>query len=203
MEEKYQHFLDSHSNQEDFCCVPYALMAILDEENLLTADINELKLANMLEFKIPERLKDKFPSAIVTDDTRDQGCHVRDLNKQIFRSLDIPLYEHYKKVEYKYIELYSKKTVMNMVNDFILNSLNHKNHLIIPIHFGTLMDDRPDDINKGRHTSLVVSYNEVNDIIKLFIPSEHGSFYKEFPFELFFDSMQVVDDGIWEISRKE
>lgn len=126
-------------------CVPSSLLLIFDRLNIepdflkdRDYDVKQFLLGSLLDLQISKDEASYFDNICVpyklTENKSSKGCHIVDLNKQIFEKLNIPLKEHF----------YSIKHIndLDRMKIIIKNALDQDNDILLFLDYATLSFDK-------------------------------------------------------------
>ena len=174
--------------QEDFCCVPCALQMVLHRHGI--AYPSQVELATMLNLMIPERLKEQYPFAKVTDKPFDYGVHVTNLNLQLFKPLGLPFTERYTKLRY-----YNMDSIIKDVSKNIKDT-----DVLLGIYYSDLFETK----EKSRTRHVILLEDCLSDgIAQVVVPHERETFRATVSLLQLFQSAEESEDGVWVIQKGE
>ena len=168
--------------QEPLCCVPCALEMVYDRHNV-NMGMGQKELAISLDVAIPSKHSKLFPNAKITDIEKDIGCHVNDLNFQLFNKLNHPFEEIFIHIN-NIPEWYLKEK--------IIESFESDMDILAGINFSTLTNRERNNINH-----LIIIEDVYGEHVQVIIPETEESYRRIFAIETLYDSLRVSNDGLW------
>jgi len=182
-------------NQDPMMCVPACIMMILKRRNL-DKGYSQIGLASFLGFQNDEDSKEVYPDYPVADSFENQGCHVTNLNKQLFKPMNIPLQE-------EYIALGTVRHIMEYNDTFLFDLIHGKDaDVIVNLDYSIINTDH----KPSRHVVLVESV-DLDDICLVLAPigDPYANITERKTVNIYklLEAIKKVDGGFWVITARE
>lgn len=177
----------------EFMCVPACLLLIFDRRGIKIEELEKLDIDSERQFYLGSYLNCKIPEEQlkyfepykdilkfdISHEKRTNGCCVNDLNKQLFKPLNIPLEEQFLSARFM--------NDWDLLTDTIKDNLKAGNDLMVFLDYAYLTNDK---VNSPRgHCLLISDYDEEKNEITIVNPiTEREVIEDKYPLDTVFEN---------------